>query len=801
MGDSKKNLQNPASPGSSAVVTSAEQISQEVSAKLLSTQNATSGIKAEADSIGFWIDFEPKQNEDQNTNVRLSEAFRRLFGSSISNQIRILSPYYTFPNKEVMPARVTLPPTSMWTTGIPVNSEEEGDFFEDSITLPRAALGTKSVVTNVRYKNLDHSMPTRKSDDRDLPKGVSVRFSKVNSAVLTTSVHPRPDKVILENDPVIIVFKHHREARGNLTENANATQQNETSVPSKKPPPYYRTEKIHCVFWKEGNDEKDGGSWSTDGCIMSSTNETHTVCSCTHLTSFAVLLQIVEYNMEDELSRLHLQVLGIISKVGCVFSLIGVSIMCAAFVKLKFHTDNMKIHFHLGLAVGLADLVFIFEELAEDSRAECILVTILLYYFNMAVLAWMLIEGVHLYSQVVVVFVSARRWVKYYVGAGWGVPLFIMAISMGVRNVELGTYGVCWLSPADNSIWAFAAPALLVILINTVILITVVRVIINLQPAKSNRVKAAKLRNAVKGSIFLFPLLGTTWLFGLLSLSQETLLFQYIFALTNSLQGFFLFVFHCLCNSEVREDARRHKWFGAKKVPLGLGSPPPQSSLLSLSVTNGIRRFRNSISFEMPTSSTGESDNNSEEESSKNGNFGKLLSLFPRVFVAKMPETIEEEINEKDVEGMDTSKPPLVVGKSSPTEENVTEDKKQPEVSERPLQLPGMPVKNDRITLPLETQKKLDQMLSERMANSATKELCKESEMNMKKDVEMPVFDEADEKRKMEMSYDSGLNSIDNESILDEEDDVWMANQQKQLQELQDRSPGLEFPKQADTQN
>ena len=89
---------------------------------------------------------------------------------------------------------------------------------------------------------------------RDLPKGVSVRFSKVNSAVLTTSVHPRPDKAILENDPVIIVFKHHREARGNLTENANATQQNETSVPSKKPPPYYRTEKTHCVFWKEGNE-------------------------------------------------------------------------------------------------------------------------------------------------------------------------------------------------------------------------------------------------------------------------------------------------------------------------------------------------------------------------------------------------------------------------------------------------------------------------------------------------------------------------------------------------------------------
>ena len=32
------------------------------------------------------------------------------------------------------------------------------------------------------------------------------------------------------------------------------------------------------------------------------------------------------------------------------------------------------------------------------------------------------------------------------------------------------------------------------------------------------------------------------------------------------------------------------------------------------------------------------------------------------------------------------------------------------------------------------------------------------------------------EERKIRMSYDSGLNSIENESILDEDDSTWMAS-------------------------
>lgn len=43
-------------------------------------------------------------------------------------------------------------------------------------------------------------------------------------------------------------------------------------------------------------------------------------------------------------------------------------------------------------------------------------------------------------------------------------------------------------------------------------------------------------RSGVKSAIFLLPLLGLTWIFGLLAVNKDTVIFQYIFAFLNSLQ-------------------------------------------------------------------------------------------------------------------------------------------------------------------------------------------------------------------------------------------------------------------------
>nr|XP_009862007.2 adhesion G protein-coupled receptor L3-like [Ciona intestinalis] len=777
---------NPASPGSSGIVTSAEVLSREVSRRLLGNLNQTQRVTAQSDSVAFWMDVYENDNFREEVSPRSNKEYES-FEESYS--------YYSYQsesssheeqnngqegednrneerdngNEDTSKPYIFPPPTSPGVSGTTRSPETSstyttripgrGGFLDDVITLPRRALGRKSAVINVRYKNIDHAMPTRKEENRLLAEQARVRLSVVNSAVITTSVIPPPPDVVFQEDPVIIVFRHWRAARGNITDEDNQPL-NATSSPNRTEPIISKSEEtLDCVYWEAQTEHNEGGAWSTKGCEVMSSNHTHTVCSCTHLTSFAVLLQIVDYEEENELSATHQRALSIISKVGCVLSFIGVTLMCAAFIKLKFHTENMKIHFNLGLAVGFADLVFLFEEVAESSRTGCVIVTVLLYYFNMAVLAWMLIEGVHLYSQVVVVFVSARRWVKRYMVVGWGVPLFILTVSMGILNVKLGTNGICWLSPSDNSIWAFAAPALVVILINTVILITVIKVIINIQPEKSNHAKVSKLRNAVKGSIFLFPLLGTTWIFGLLSLSQNTLLFQYVFATTNSLQGFFLFVFHCLCNSEVREDARRHRWFVTSSSTQGLGTRGQrnQPGVLSLNVANGLRRFRNSISFETPTPSTLSNQESETEDSKKAGKLGAILSFFPQMFSSKFPPTIMERREYEETKLTPTGTPASGGSPRSDTRD-----------AEKNVPLPGMPVKNDKfitslsqLSLPKEAQVKLNKLLADHISRTDADSPPDVGELGK------------DEEQKMKMSYDSGLNSIENESELEDEDG-WM---------------------------
>ena len=45
-----------------------------------------------------------------------------------------------------------------------------------------------------------------------------------------------------------------------------------------------------------------------------------------------------------------------------------------------------------------------------------------------------------------------------------------------------------------------------------------------------------KLRQAAKACVVLSPLLGMTWVFGILSVTNASVVFQYIFTILNSLQ-------------------------------------------------------------------------------------------------------------------------------------------------------------------------------------------------------------------------------------------------------------------------
>lgn len=54
----------------------------------------------------------------------------------------------------------------------------------------------------------------------------------------------------------------------------------------------------NCSFWSYSK-KTMAGYWSTQDCRLLATNRTHTTCSCTHLTNFAVLMAHVDVKVGE----------------------------------------------------------------------------------------------------------------------------------------------------------------------------------------------------------------------------------------------------------------------------------------------------------------------------------------------------------------------------------------------------------------------------------------------------------------------------------------------------------------------
>lgn len=92
-------------------------------------------------------------------------------------------------------------------------------------------------------------------------------------------------------------------------------------------------------------------------------------------------------------------------------------------------------------------------------------------------------------------------------------------------------------------------PAALVLIQNFIVLILVTLAILDRNETQSQRRKnLATVRIAFACSV----LLGTTWVFGIAAVGDLRDMFQWLFCVFNSLQGFFIFIFYAVRNAEVR---------------------------------------------------------------------------------------------------------------------------------------------------------------------------------------------------------------------------------------------------------
>ena len=116
----------------------------------------------------------------------------------------------------------------------------------------------------------------------------------------------------------------------------------------------------------------------------------------------------------------------------------------------------------------------------------------------------------------------------------------------------------CFIGDVRVFFAAFLGPIFAVLLFNLIIYIIVIVVLIKhsrnkLGKAMGNKKqRKSNIRLAINllGVMILF---GLTWVLGAFTISAASLTFQILFAVFNSLQGFFIFIFFCVLSSEVRQ--------------------------------------------------------------------------------------------------------------------------------------------------------------------------------------------------------------------------------------------------------
>ncbi|XP_030052995.1 adhesion G protein-coupled receptor E5 isoform X2 [Microcaecilia unicolor] len=306
---------------------------------------------------------------------------------------------------------------------------------------------------------------------------------------------------------------------------------------------------IICAFWNYSENR-----WSQDGCCKLQRTATETMCTCSHLSSFAVLM--AHYTIEDWR-------LTVITQVGLVISLLCLlfSIITFMFCRILQGTRN-TIHLHLCISLFLAYTIFLTGISRTNNQTACSVVAGFLHFFFLASFCWMCLEGVELYRMVVQVFKTHTLKKRYMFLAGYGIPALIVTISAAVNSKGYGTNNYCWLSLEGGFNWSFLAPVCLIVLINAAIfVITVWKLAQKFSTINPDIEKLKKIRTFTITAIAQLCILGLTWIFGIFQFSRHTLVMSYIFTILNCFQGLFIFLLHCLLKKQVRE--QYHRWFCA----------------------------------------------------------------------------------------------------------------------------------------------------------------------------------------------------------------------------------------------
>uniref|UniRef100_A0A4X1V6T0 Adhesion G protein-coupled receptor G2 n=1 Tax=Sus scrofa TaxID=9823 RepID=A0A4X1V6T0_PIG len=373
----------------------------------------------------------------------------------------------------------------------------------------------------------------------------------------------------------------------------NASNFDTTTFAAQDPAHLQDDLRVRCVFWDLGRNGGRGG-WSSDGCSVKARRLNETTCTCSHLTSFGVLLDL----SRTSLPPAQMMVLTFITYIGCGLSSIFLSVTLVTYIAFeKIRRDYpSKILIQLCAALLLLNLVFLLDSWIAlyDIRGLCISVAVFLHYFLLVSFTWMGLEAFHMYLALVKVFNTyIRKYILKFCVVGWGVPAVVVTIVLIISpdNYGLGSYGkfpngspddFCWIN--SNAVFYitvvgyFCVIFLLNVSMFIVVLVQLCRIKKKKQLGAQRKTSIQDLRS-VAGITFL---LGITWGFAFFAWGPVNVTFMYLFAIFNTLQGFFIFIFYCATKENVRKQWRRYLCCGKLRLA--------ENSDWSKTATNGLKK-------------------------------------------------------------------------------------------------------------------------------------------------------------------------------------------------------------------
>ncbi|XP_061635032.1 adhesion G protein-coupled receptor L2 isoform X11 [Phyllopteryx taeniolatus] len=383
----------------------------------------------------------------------------------------------------------------------------------------------------VLYKNLGQFLSTENSTIQ-MANDAYGRNVSVNSDIIAASINKESSRVFI-NDPVVFTLEHIDMEH------------------------YFNS---NCSFWNY-SERSMMGHWSTQGCKLLESNKTHTSCSCSHLTNFAILMA----HRKISVNRPHELLLTVITRVGIVVSLVCLSMSIFTFCFFRgLQSDRNTIHKNLCINLFLAELIFLIGIDMTEPRIGCAIIAGILHFFFLASFSWMCLEGVQLYLMLVEVFESEYSRKKYYYVSGYLFPAIVVGVSAAIDYRSYGTEKACWLSVDNHFIWSFIGPVTFIIVLNLIFLvITMYKMVKHSTTLKpdSSRLENINyednkqfIKTWVIGAFALLCLLGLTWSFGLFFINEASIVMAYLFTIFNAFQGMFIFIFHCLLQKKVRKE-------------------------------------------------------------------------------------------------------------------------------------------------------------------------------------------------------------------------------------------------------